>query len=77
MPIFETNKQNYFISDLLFDTKLASSKKEAKRLVEGGGVTIVNKGNELRVKDLREEIKLESEMIIKVGSRKFIKIIIK
>jgi len=70
MPTFMADKKEYFITDLLFDTKLASSKKEAKRLVEGGGVTI----NDLKIQDWRQEIKLGKETIIKVGSRKFVKV---
>ena len=35
MPVFETDKNNYLL-DLLCDTKLAPSKNEAKRLIEGG-----------------------------------------
>ncbi len=74
MPVFEAIKSNYFISDLLVESKLAPSKNEAKRLVEGGGVTVINKGQEERVADWKKEINLEDGMIIKVGSRKFVKI---
>lgn len=74
MPIFETDKSNYFILDLLFDTKLAASKNEAKRLVEGGAVEVQNGDTKSKVQNWREEIKLEDGMIIKVGSRKFAKI---
>jgi tyrosyl-tRNA synthetase len=74
MPVFEAIKSNYFISDLLVESKLAPSKNEAKRLVEGGGVTIINNGQEERIADWKKEINLENGMIIKVGSRKFVKI---
>ncbi len=67
---FKTNKINYPILDLLCDTKLAPSKNEAKRLVEGGAVTI----GENKISDWKQEIKLENDMVIKVGKRKFIKI---
>ena len=73
IPTFATEKKDYFILDLLFDTKLASSKKEARRLVEGNGVSV----NDSKIQNWREEVKLEDGMIIKVGSRKFIKIKIK
>jgi len=79
MPVFEVTKNNYFISDLLVESKLVSSKNEAKRLVEGGGVEIINGDptngdNKERISDWRKEVILEDGMIIKVGSRKFVKI---
>ena len=74
IPVFETDKITYFILDLLFDAKLSSSKNEAKRLVEGGAVSILTEGKERRIGNWKEEIKLEDGMIIKVGSRKFVKI---
>ncbi len=77
MPVFTTEKKNYFILNLLFDTKLASSKNEAKRLVEGGGVEIINGEIKERVADWKKDVVLVDEMIIKVGSRKFVKIKIK
>lgn len=84
IPIFQVPKErpqnNYFILDLLFDAKLSSSKNEAKRLVEGGGVEIINPqkslsaGRQEKITDWRKEVILEEGMIIKVGSRKFVKI---
>jgi len=77
IPVFQTETKKYLIADLLFDTGLAVSKKEAKRLVEGGAVEIINGDAKKRITDWREEIILENDMIIKVGSRKFVKIILK
>jgi len=77
IPDFLVDQSNCSILDLLVNSKLAPSKNEAKRLVEGGGVTVIAKNQESRVKDWREEIKVENEMIIKVGSRRFVKIKIK
>ena len=77
MPIFETDKKNYFVLDLLFDVKLASSKNEAKRLVEGNGVETINGDKKERITDWKKEVSLEDGMIIKVGNRKFVKIKIK
>jgi tyrosyl-tRNA synthetase len=73
IPIFETDKKNYLVLDLLCDIKLASSKNEAKRLVEGGAVTI----DKIKIDDWRKELEITDGMIIKVGSRKFVKIKIK
>ena len=77
MPVFQTDKKQYFILDLLFDTKLAASKNEAKRLVEGGGVETINGDKKEKVIDWKKEVNLEDGMIIKVGSRKFVKIVLK
>lgn len=74
IQVFETNRKNYFVLDLLFDAKLASSKNVAKRLVEGGGVEIQIGEKKDRVADWKKEIGLQDGMIIKVGSRKFVKI---
>jgi len=81
IPVFEIPKgypkKNYFILDLLFDAKLASSKNEAKRLVEGKGVEVQTGNRKEKITDWKKEVNLEDGMIIKVGSRKFIKIKIK
>lgn len=74
IPEFAIDKKEYFILDLLCDTRLASSKNEAKRLVEGGGVEMQIGDKKEKITDWKREIILESGAIIKVGSRKFIKI---
>lgn len=74
MPVFETEKEKYFVLDLLCDTKLAISKNEAKRLVEGGAVEIIKGEDKIKIADWKTEIKMESGMVIKAGSRRFIKI---
>jgi tyrosyl-tRNA synthetase len=77
MPVFQTDKKNYFVLDLLFDAKLAPSKNEAKRLVEGGAVETMIGDKKEKIIDWKKEVVLEDGMIIKVGSRKFTKIKIK
>ena len=74
IEFFETDKKTYPILDLLFDSKLAESKNDAKRVVEGGGVTIRFKDKDLRINNWKEEINLEDEMIIQFGKRRFVKI---
>ncbi len=59
------------ILDLIVETKLASSNSEARRLVQQGGVSI----NSEKISNFKEIVKLENEMILKVGKRKFLKII--
>lgn len=58
------------VTDLLFNLKLASSKSEAKRLVNQGAVEI----NEQKVKDPSEKKTLENGDVIRVGKRKIIKV---
>lgn len=79
IDIFATDKEMYPILDLLFDAKLAESKSDAKRVIEGGGVTINSKikYQNVKIKDWREEIKIEDGIVIQFGKRKFIKIKLK
>ena len=56
--------------DLLVEIKLASSKGEARRLVQQGGVRI----NDIVQKDFEKEIELKNGMIVQVGKRRFVKI---
>lgn len=70
MPIFQTDRKEYFILDLLCDTKLAPSKNEAKRLVEAGAVDI----DERTEKDWKKSVEIMDGMIVKVGNRRFVKI---
>ncbi len=59
------------ILQLLTETKLIGSKGEARRLIEQGGVTIDNE----KISDTRSEIPMNGPMIIKIGKRKFLKVI--
>ncbi len=73
MPVFETDKKIYPILDLLFDAKLAESKNDARRVVEGGGVEVDNE----KITDWKKEVTPTEGMIIKFGKRKFVKIKLK
>ena len=72
IPTVEINASNNLINyvDLLVNFDLASSKSEAKRLIEQGGVEIDNE----RIDDPNGELRIEDEIIVKVGKRKFVKI---
>ncbi|MFH1780881.1 MAG: tyrosine--tRNA ligase [Candidatus Nealsonbacteria bacterium] len=59
------------IIDLLVKTNMASSKVEARRLINQGGVTI---GDETQ-KDWQKTIKIKKGEVLRVGKRKFVKII--
>jgi tyrosyl-tRNA synthetase len=77
MPIFETDKKDYPTLDLLCDMKLAPSKNEAKRLVEGGGIVIIVGSSEEKITDWKNPIELKDDMIIRRGNRSFVKIKLK
>ena len=59
------------ILQLLVDTKLAASKGEARRLVEQGGVTI----DGMKVADIGAIVELDQPALVKVGRRRFLKIV--
>ncbi len=61
---------NYNLADLLVQTNLAPSKKEARRLIEQGGVKL----NGEKVSNTSAEIELKDEILLQVGKRKFLKI---
>ena len=67
---FKAEKSKIKLLDLLFDSKLAPSKSEAKRLILQEGVKI----NGVVQKDWKKEIKIKKGMIIQVGRRRFVKI---
>jgi tyrosyl-tRNA synthetase len=69
---FESGKEIPII-DLIMDVGFAPSRGEARRLVIQGGVSI--DGN--KITDFKQTIKIEKDFVLKVGKRKFIKIIAK
>lgn len=74
IPTFEIDtKEHLQISDLLVKTGLSTSKSEAKRLVEQGGVSV----NSEIITSPTDEIIPEDNMIIKAGKRNFVRIKIK
>lgn len=65
----ETNEIN--ILDILINTGLAPSKKEARRLIEQGGVYLDGE----RINDSFANIDISTKRLLKVGKRKFLYII--
>jgi tyrosyl-tRNA synthetase len=59
------------ILDLIILVNFAASKGEARRLVTQGGVSIDGE----KINDLTQNVSIKSGMILKVGKRKFIKLI--
>ncbi|MBI4096904.1 MAG: tyrosine--tRNA ligase, partial [Candidatus Levybacteria bacterium] len=67
----DTDEDESFINeDLLVDLNLASSKSEAKRLFEQGGVEVDGK----RITDPHSDIPVQNDMVIKIGKRRIIKL---
>ena len=77
MPTVEIAQSTEFVSDVLVVAGQAKSKGEAKRLIEGGGVSI----NEGKITDafakLSEDLKSKGEFILHKGKKVHIKIILK
>lgn len=66
-------EKNILISDLLVNKKIIASKSEWRRLVEGNGVHDLEKKE--TIKDVN--LKTESDITLKIGKKKFLKIKIK
>lgn len=62
--------ENINIVDLLIETKLASSKSEARRLIKQGGVKVDGEV----IKDDAQNIDLTKEKLIQRGKRNFVKV---
>ncbi|MFA5405702.1 MAG: tyrosine--tRNA ligase [Ignavibacteria bacterium] len=68
---FKLEENSIKIIDLLMLTKLTDSKGNARRLIEQGGVSIDGE----KVEDINYIIDFKNEFVLKVGKRKFLKII--
>jgi len=73
IPIFQLKweKPNIWIVRLLTLTGLLSSGGEAKRMIKGGGVYLNGK----RIEDVDLEVPLGGEIILRVGKRRFLKVV--
>ncbi|MCY8029102.1 tyrosine--tRNA ligase [Bacillus inaquosorum] len=58
------------VVDLLVTLKLLSSKSEARRMIQNGGVRI----NGEKITDIHADAEIKENMIIQVGKRKFLKL---
>ena len=67
---YKIQDTRYKLVDLLTEIKLASSKGEARRLVQQGGVRI----DDIVQKDFEKEIEIKNGMVVQVGKRRFVKI---
>ena len=72
MPEYRVSSDKIALIDLLVQTKLASSKGEARRLIAQGGVKV----NQEAVKDIAAVLSIpEKGVIIQCGKRHFVKIV--
>lgn len=78
IPMVEAKVGTHPIQNLLVDFKMAASKSEARRLIEGGAVEIINVSTEVgeKVKDPLFSLRLEvnSSVIIRAGKKKFVRV---
>ena len=77
MPTVEIDSSTEFISDVIVLAGQAKSKGEAKRLIEGGGVSI----NDAKLTDafakLTDDLKAKGEFVLHKGKKVHIKVILK
>jgi len=59
-----------WIVQLLTDSKLATSRGEARRLIRGGGVYIDGE----KISDENSQVELKNNLLVKVGKRRFVKL---
>ena len=73
IPVYELSydKPKIWIVKLLTVSKLCDSSGQARRLIRQGGVYL----NDKRVEDENLEIPVEGEKLLKVGKRKFLKVV--
>jgi len=76
MPTVEIENVS-LVSDLLVAVGQAKSKGEAKRLIEGGGVSIDNQKISDPFASLSDEVLSKKEFILHKGKKVHIKVIIK
>ena len=77
MPTLEIDSSIEFVSDLLVSAGQAKSKGEAKRLIEGGGVSIENSKIIDPFGKIPEEEKSKGEFVLHKGKKVHIKIVLK
>ena len=77
MPSVEIDKATTFVSDLLVACGQAKSKGEAKRLIEGGGVSLNDTKISNPFAEISAELSEKGEFILHKGKKVHIKIILK
>ena len=70
IPTMKMDIDNEKLDELLVKCELASSKSEARRLIEQGAVEV----DGVKITDPQKNIKISNGVIIQVGKRRFVKI---
>ena len=60
------------IVDIISSSKIVESKSEIKRMIKQGAIKI----DDVVVSDIHFKIKADNDIIVKVGKRRFLKIVI-
>jgi tyrosyl-tRNA synthetase len=75
MAVWEAEKEEYNILDLLAETDLAASKSEARRLVEQGAIKMQSGASLETIEDIKTVIRIDRDIILQRGKLHFIKVI--
>lgn len=68
IPVVSLGAKSMGICDLIVAVEFAKSKSDAKRLIEGGGVSI----DEVKLSDYKATIELTGKKLLQVGKRHFV-----
>ena len=71
MPEISVSESSLVVTDLLVKCGLFPSKGEAKRMVKNGGVSVDDK----KISDPMMKAQIRDGIIIRVGKRKFVKVL--
>ncbi|MBX7150280.1 tyrosine--tRNA ligase [bacterium] len=71
IPLFKVQSDDFSLVKLLTESKLVDSGNEARRQIQQGAVSINNE----KVKDEKLIVRLDGAVVIKVGKRKFLKVV--
>jgi tyrosyl-tRNA synthetase len=71
IPVFQSEISPLWIVKLLTDSGLCQSGGEARRMIKQNAVTVNNR----KVTDADEQLEIEGELLIKVGKRRFLKVV--
>ena len=72
IPEYKCSSEKILLPDILKDAGMVSSKGKAKRLIKQGGISI----NKKKVTEFLNEINIQNGDIIKIGKRKFLKLVL-
>ena len=77
MPTAEIDKNTEFVSDVLVSAGLAKSKGEAKRLIDGGGVSIGDDKVSDPFAKIPDAVRQSGEFILHKGKKAHVKVVLK